>query len=249
MKIVVTNDDGPHTPLLEPLVESLESRGHKVVVVVPERPRSAAGLARTYHKPLRVRRIGQYHIVNGFPADAVFIALKLIAPDADVVISGVNVGENIGIEATYGSGTVGAAVQAGALGVPSIAVSMEAGGDVEFMKKVVRGAVGSLHVGLEGALAASINIPREWGGGVYCVRRLAKAVYRERLYEGVDPRGEKFYWRWGPRRESFERDTDAYYFYEMRGITVLGVSDSGIVGVVGFGREVGFRIGAKQINC
>ncbi|MGC8994205.1 MAG: 5'/3'-nucleotidase SurE [Pyrobaculum sp.] len=249
MKIVVTNDDGPHTPLLEPLVEVLESRGHEVVVVVPERPRSAAGLARTYHKPLRVRRIGRFYVVNGFPADAVFIALKLIAPDADVVLSGVNVGENIGIEATYGSGTVGAAVQAGALGVPSIAVSMEVGGDVEFMKKVVGEAVESLRAGLDGALAASVNIPREWGGGVYCVRRLARSVYSERLYEGVDPRGEKFYWRWGPRRESFERDTDAYYFYQMRGITVLGVSDWGVVSVKGFGREMGLRIGAKQINC
>ena len=58
MKIVVTNDDGPHAPWLGPLVKALEEAGHEVVVVVPERPRSAAGLARTYHKPLRLRRLG-----------------------------------------------------------------------------------------------------------------------------------------------------------------------------------------------
>lgn len=249
MKIVVTNDDGPHSPLLEPLVRGLEAVGNEVVVVVPERPRSAAGLARTYHKPLRVRRLGGYYVVNGFPADAVFLALKLIAPDAELVISGVNVGENIGIEATYGSGTVGAALQAGVLGVPSIAASMEVGGDVDFMIKVVEGAVASARAGLDGVLAVSINIPSVWKGGVYCVRKLARAVYRERLYEGVDPRGEKYYWRWGPRRSEFEPDTDAYYFYYMRGVTVLGLSESGVASVENFGRKLGQLIGAVQVDC
>ncbi|MFN7105712.1 MAG: 5'/3'-nucleotidase SurE, partial [Pyrobaculum sp.] len=128
MKVVVTNDDGAHTPFLEPLIEALREGGHHVVAVVPERPRSAAGLARTYHKPLRVKKMGGLYVINGFPADAVFLALKLLASDADLLISGVNVGENIGLEATYGSGTVGAAIQGGVLGIPSLAVSMEVGG-------------------------------------------------------------------------------------------------------------------------
>jgi 5'-nucleotidase (EC 3.1.3.5)/3'-nucleotidase (EC 3.1.3.6)/exopolyphosphatase (EC 3.6.1.11) len=216
VKIVVTNDDGPHSPLLEPLVEALEDAGHEVVVVVPERPRSAAGLARTYHKPLRLRRLGDYYVVNGFPADAVFLALKLVAPDAELVLSGVNVGENIGIEATYGSGTVGAAIQGGVLGVRSLALSMEAGGWVDLMKRIAVAAV-EASIKLDEVLAASVNIPGRWGGGLYCAKKLAKAVYRERLYEGVDPRGDKYYWRWGPRAEGFEPGTDAYYFYTERG--------------------------------
>ncbi|AFA38197.1 putative acid phosphatase [Pyrobaculum oguniense TE7] len=249
MKVVVTNDDGPDTPFLRPFVEAVKSLGYDVVVVIPERPRSAAGLARTYHKPLRVRRQGDYYLVNGYPADAVFMALKLIAPDAGLVISGVNVGENIGLEATYGSGTVGAALQAGILGVPAVAMSMEVGGDVGLMRRVVEALLRSLNGALQGVLAVSINIPRDWGGGVYCARKLARGVYNERLYDGVDPRGEKFYWRWGPRREVFEEGTDAYYFYGLRGITVLGIGESGIVSAGKLGRSLGALIGAKIISC
>jgi len=248
VKIVVTNDDGPHSPWLGPLVEALEEAGHEVVVVVPERPRSAAGLARTYHKPLRVRRLGGYYVVNGFPADAVFLALKLVSPDAELVLSGVNMGENIGVEATYGSGTVGAAIQGGVLGVRSLALSMEAGGEVGFMRRVAVAAVEAAAF-LDGFLTVSVNIPARWGGGVYCARKLAKAVYRERLYEGVDPRGDRYFWRWGPRAEGFEPGTDAYYFYVERGITVLGLSEAGVVPVEGFGRGLGTRLGVKQINC
>ncbi|WP_053240324.1 5'/3'-nucleotidase SurE [Pyrobaculum islandicum] len=249
MKIVVTNDDGPNTSLLELLVEALKSAGHSVVVVVPERPRSAAGLARTYHKPLRVRKFGNYYVVNGFPADAVFLALKLITPDADLILSGINTGENIGIEATYGSGTVGAAIQGGVLGVRSLAISMELGGDVKFATKVAVEMVETSALIPRDVLAISINIPSKWRGGLYCVRKIARTVYKEKLYEGIDPRGERFYWRWGPRSESFEPDTDAYYFYVERGVTVLGISESGVADVGNFGRELGTKIGAKQIYC
>lgn len=249
MKIVVTNDDGPHTPLLKPLVETLQVLGHEVFVVVPERPRSAAGLARTYHKPLRLRKLGDIYVINGYPADAVFLALKVVAPDADVVLSGVNVGENIGVEATYGSGTVGAAIQAGVMGVKSVAMSMEVGGDVDFMKKVVAAAVEALSRGFGEAFTVSINIPKEWRGGVYCAKKLARVVYREELYEGLDPRNEKFYWRWGPRRESFDLGTDAYFFYIERGVTVLGISEAGIVDVGEYGRALAAALGVKQLNC
>jgi 5'-nucleotidase len=249
VKIIVTNDDGPHTPLLKPLLEALSSQGHDLIVVVPERPRSAAGLARTYHKPLRIKKLGDIYVINGYPADAVFLALKLIAPDAELVFSGVNVGENIGVEATYGSGTVGAAIQGGVMGVRSIAMSMELGGDLDVVKKVAAAAVDVVNHGLGEAFTISINIPREWRGVVYCAKRLAKSVYREELYEGRDPRDDKFYWRWGPRREVFEPDTDAYYFYIQRGVTVVGISDRGLADVGAYGRALAERLGVKQINC
>ncbi|MEM1597343.1 MAG: 5'/3'-nucleotidase SurE [Pyrobaculum sp.] len=249
MEIVVTNDDGPNTPLLRPLVEALLEAGHVVYVVVPERPRSAAGLARTYHKPLRVRRLGDFYVVNGFPSDAVFVALKLIAAGAELVLSGVNVGENIGVEATYGSGTVGAAIQAGLLGVPAVALSMEEGGDVGLMRRVALAAVEAAAGGLGGVLAVSVNIPKSWGGAVYCPSVLARGVYRERIYEGVDPRGEKYYWRWGPRADSFDPESDAYYFYIGRGITALGISERGVERACDFGRRLGALVGAKLIRC
>ncbi|MFN3804047.1 MAG: 5'/3'-nucleotidase SurE [Pyrobaculum sp.] len=249
MKVVVTNDDGVHTPFLEPLIEALREDGHHVVAVVPERPRSAAGLARTYHKPLRVRKVGGLYVINGFPADAVFLALKLLAPDADLVISGVNVGENIGLEATYGSGTVGAAIQGGVLGVPSLALSMEVGGDIALMKKIVKAAVETAGWGIEDFLAVSLNIPNRWGGGLYCPSRLARIVYRERLYENIDPRGDRYYWRWGDRVDRLDEGTDAYYFYIRRGVTALGITERGVAKAEPFVGELAVRIGAKYIKC
>jgi 5'-nucleotidase len=249
VKIVVTNDDGPHSPLLSALTSALREAGHQVVVVVPEKPRSAVGLARTYHKPLRVRRLGDNYVVNGFPADAVFAALRVIAPNADLLISGINIGENVGVEATYGSGTVGAAIQGGILGVRSLAVSMEGNGSVELAMRVAVEAVAVADRLRDDVLAVSINIPSDWKGGLYCVRKLARAVFRERVYEGVDPRGEKFYWRWGPRASAFEPGTDAYYFYVNRGITILGLSGSGIINVAAFAAGLGTRLNARHVHC
>jgi 5'-nucleotidase len=229
VKIVVTNDDGPHTPLLEPTARALEDRGHEVVVVVPERQRSATGLARTYHKALRVRKAGRYYLVNGFPTDAVFLALKLIAPDADLVVSGVNMGENIGFESTYGSGTVAAAIQAGIMGRMGLAMSMEPGADLEKVLSLLAAFVDAL-VGYrrDGLLAVSANVPEGWSGGLFSPKSLALGLYSERVYRFVDPRGEEFYWRWGPRGDSFPRDTDAYAFYVERAATAVGICAGGV---------------------
>ncbi|MGC9118473.1 MAG: 5'/3'-nucleotidase SurE [Thermoproteus sp.] len=229
MKIVVTNDDGPHTPVLEPVVKALEERGHAVVVVVPERQRSATGLARTYHKPLRARKIGRYYLVNGFPTDAVFLALNLIAPDAELVVSGINIGENIGFESTYGSGTVAAAIQAGVLGRVGLAVSMEPGADLGKALSLLSAFVEALDgYRRDGLLAVSVNLPEGWSGRLASPRSLAVGLYAERLYKFVDPRGEEFYWRWGPRREEFPRDTDAYAFYAERAATAVGICAEGV---------------------
>ncbi|MEZ0248527.1 MAG: 5'/3'-nucleotidase SurE [Thermoproteus sp.] len=229
MKIVVTNDDGPHTPLLRPLVEALEARGHEVVVVVPERQRSATGLARTYHKPLRIRRVGRYYVTNGFPTDSVFLALKLVAPDADLVLSGINVGENIGFESTYGSGTVAAAIQAGVLGRKALAASMEANADLKEVLLVVLSFIDALEgYWRDDLLAVSVNVPSGWSGNLASPKALARGLYLEELHKYVDPRGEVFYWRWGPRRDDFPKETDAYAFYMERAATAVGICGNGV---------------------
>jgi len=230
MKILVTNDDGPQNPSLYSMLEYLEERGHEAVAIVPERPRSAAGMARTYHKPLRVWKADRVYLINGYPSDAVFMGLKLLAPDAQMVISGVNSGENVGVESTFGSGTVGAALQAGALGVRAIAMSMERGGDLSVALKIA-GALTSLAIDWpRDLIALSVNIPAEWSGEVVSPRKLAKRVFDERVYTGEDPRGVKFFWRWGPRLDTFEEDTDAYYFYVRRAVTIVGIGVSGVGG-------------------
>lgn len=204
-------------------VEALERAGHEVVTVVPEKQRSAAGLARTYHKPLRLRRNGRLFVTNGYPADAVFIALKLLAKDADVVVSGINAGENIGFESTYGSGTVAAAIQAGLLGYKGVAVSMEEGAEEPLAIATLRTAVEAAgRAWDEGLMAISINVPKGWRGEVAAPERISLNSHDEELRAGEDPRGEALYWRWGPRRRP-EPETDAYYFYIERAITIIGI--------------------------
>jgi 5'-nucleotidase len=228
VKILLTNDDGPSSTTLAPTVELLESLGHEVVVVLPEKQRSATGLARTYHKPLRVKRAGGYYLVNGFPADAVFLGLKLLARDADLVISGVNIGENIGFESIYGSGTVAAALQAGVLGYKAIALSAEAGASLDLTLGVLRAAVEASEEWPPDLLAVSINVPATWRGSIEAARRPATHVFLEELHNFIDPKGEPFYWRWGPRGDGFREDSDAYYFYVERAIVVMGLCATGV---------------------
>lgn len=139
MRLLLTNDDGIDSPPgLRALAMELHEDGHEIHVIAPEVQRSSIGSARTYDKPLRLihRELGGYPIdgvyaIDGTPADAVFIGgVKMFQPDA--VVSGVNLGENVGLESLFISGTIGAAIQASLMGLPGIAVSMVVPQDKKF---------------------------------------------------------------------------------------------------------------------
>ena len=125
MRILVTNDDGIHSPGLTALAKAL-SRVGEVWVVAPDRERTAVAHAVTLHKPLRVHQIGtRIYAVNGTPVDCVNLAvLKLLPAPPDLLVSGINKGVNLGDDVLY-SGTVSAAMEGTILGVPSMAVSQE----------------------------------------------------------------------------------------------------------------------------
>jgi 5'/3'-nucleotidase SurE len=124
LRILLSNDDGVGAPGLKALHEALRARGHRVTVVAPSADRSGAGVSITTHGSLRVREVAPgVNAVDGTPADCVRLALTTLLDEApDLVVSGVNFGQNIGA-GTVSSGTVGAAITGAALGVPAIAVS------------------------------------------------------------------------------------------------------------------------------
>jgi len=124
VKILVSNDDGYFAPGITLLAEALRQLG-EVTVVAPERDRSGASNSLTLDRPLTVRRAPNgYFSVNGTPTDCVHIAVTgLLDFTPDVVVSGVNLGANMGDDTIY-SGTVAAAVEGYLLGIPSIAVSL-----------------------------------------------------------------------------------------------------------------------------
>jgi len=123
-EILVTNDDGFDSKGLKSLVEALRPLGN-VTVVAPTTEKSACGHSLTLTKPLRFVEISEnfYKLDDGTPSDCIFLALtKLYKSKPDIVISGINVGSNMGEDITY-SGTASAAMEAVLQGIPAIAIS------------------------------------------------------------------------------------------------------------------------------
>ncbi len=129
-QILVTNDDGVHSAGLLALVEALRPHG-RVSVIAPDSNRSAIGRGITIHNPLHIEEVeladgSPALATDGTPVDCVrFAALGLLGERPDLIVSGVNLGLNLGDDVTY-SGTVAAALEGVLLGIPGIAVSAAA---------------------------------------------------------------------------------------------------------------------------
>ncbi len=130
MKILLTNDDGIWAKGLLALYDRFKVN-HDVIVVAPDRERSAVGHGITLKTPLRFAKVplstngDKGYAVNGTPADCVKLSImEILDSKPDMVISGINSGANTGININY-SGTVAAAREATLYGIPSIAVSID----------------------------------------------------------------------------------------------------------------------------
>jgi 5'/3'-nucleotidase len=138
-KIVVTNDDGIHSPGLHAAVKALQGVG-EVKVLAPLNQQTAMGRAlsgdqeaglETVELPLNGLKIDAY-ACDASPATTVRHGLRVLSPfQPDLLVSGINYGENLGVSITS-SGTVGAALEGGCRGIPSIAISLETGIDDHF---------------------------------------------------------------------------------------------------------------------
>ena len=112
MKIVLTNDDGIDAPGLDTLNRCVEQLGD-VIIVAPQNAQSGIAHRVTTREPIRINQLGSdRHSIDGTPADCARIALKVIAPDADWLISGINACANLRSD-VYNSGTVAAARASG----------------------------------------------------------------------------------------------------------------------------------------
>lgn len=128
MRILVTNDDGIHGPGLKVLENIARTLSDDVWVVAPDEERSGAGHSLSLSHPLRYRHIeGRHYEVTGTPTDCVIMACRKIMPGLpDLILSGVNRGQNIADDVTY-SGTIAAAMEGTSLGIKSIALSQVVG--------------------------------------------------------------------------------------------------------------------------
>ena len=199
MKILLSNDDGYFTPGITLLAQALERLG-EVTVVAPERDRSGASNSLTLDRPLIVRRAPNGHYsVNGTPTDCVHIAVTgLLDFTPDVIVSGINLGANMGDDTIY-SGTVAAAVEGYLLGIPSLAVSLTSkagehfesaiGVALEMVERLARTPFGE-------PVLFNVNVPdvapAELRG--IEVTRLGKRHKAEPVIKLTTPRGETAYW-------------------------------------------------------
>jgi 5'-nucleotidase len=199
VRILVSNDDGYFAPGITLLAEALRSLG-EVTVVAPERDRSGASNSLTLDRPLSVRRAPNgYFFVNGTPTDCVHIAVTgLLDFTPDLVVSGVNLGANMGDDTIY-SGTVAAATEGYLLGIPAIALSLTSkeGRNFESAIGIALQMVERLgRAPLAEPVLFNINVPDvppAQLGGVE-VTRLGKRHKAEPVVKTQTPRGDTAYW-------------------------------------------------------
>jgi len=163
LHILITNDDGIEAKGLRTLVSYCKDAGYDVTIVAPSHERSAASHSLTLRKPVRVTKIApQEYSIDGTPVDCMVIAVqKLIEKPVDIVISGINAGQNMGEDIHY-SGTVAAAMEAAFFGYKAIAISINAYREQNFetaamwmVNMLQHGIVETLH----SSHVLNVNIP------------------------------------------------------------------------------------------
>ena len=205
MRILVTNDDGINAPGLETLERIARAISDDVWVVAPEQEQSGASRSITLADPLRVHKIGDRRFeVTGTPADCVIMAQRKILPgNPDLVLSGVNRGQNIADDVTY-SGTIAAAMEATSLGFKAMALSQTTGmfntGEHKFDVAEAHGAAvvrKFMGLALGPGVLININFPdcrADEVAGVDITRQGKRDQNILTVDERVDARGRKYFW-------------------------------------------------------
>ena len=199
MKILVSNDDGYLATGINALTGALEQVAD-VVVVAPDRNRSAASSSLTLHTPLRVSEYApNRYKVDGTPSDCVHLALTgFLDHEPDLVVSGINHGANLGDDVIY-SGTVAAALEGRFLGLPTIAVSL-VGLNLKHFNTAARVASELVQKIERSALAAdvvlNVNVPNRPYADLQGIRgtRLGFRHKSEQILKDTDPYGRPIYW-------------------------------------------------------
>ncbi len=200
MNILISNDDGILARGLSLLGEAAGDLG-RVTVVAPDREQSATSHSLTLHRPIRAtRRADGAYQVDGTPTDCVLLALDALMPEKpDFVFSGVNHGPNMGEDVLY-SGTVAAAMEGLAAGIPSVAISYGSF-DLEHLESHRAGLTRLLGgiVAIESFprdTLLNVNLPPIPGDQVKGVRvtHLGSRVFHEEVARMKDPWGRDIYW-------------------------------------------------------
>lgn len=209
MRLLLTNDDGIQAVGLRALYKALQDAGHEVHVVAPVTEMSAVGHAITLASPLRVKTFKENGFegqgVHGTPADCVKLGLSALLPEkgvaAELVVSGINAGANVGVDILY-SGTVSAATEGALMGLPALAVSYDGFNPADLAELAGQAAWAAALIdrvdwaGLPPRRVLNLNFPArpmsETLGLKLCPQ--TGATYQDFYDARVDPRGRPYYW-------------------------------------------------------
>lgn len=226
MRILLSNDDGILAKGLGVLERAAEPLG-ELTVVAPDREQSATSHSLTLHHPLRPVRLGERRWqVDGTPTDCVMLACEaLLDARPDFVFSGINHGPNMGEDVLY-SGTVAAAMEGLALGIPAIALSFA--GSVLRADAILETQVGQVRALLHHLISLpefppntllNVNLPAVPGDQIRGIRltRLGRRVFSDSIARMKDPWGREILWigggsvEWsGPEDSDFRAVHDGY---------------------------------------
>ena len=207
MRILLTNDDGIHAEGLQVLRRIASQFTADVWIVAPEYEQSGASRALTLADPIRVRKLDdKTYAVTGTPTDCVMMAIREFMADAppDLVLSGVNRGQNIAEDVTM-SGTVAGAIEGMALGIPSIALSQAL---TRFHDEVIvhwetaetygAGLIQRLlEIGWPQTVVMNVNFPArppQEVASVEVTRQGARDTHIRHAEKRTDMRGRDYYW-------------------------------------------------------
>jgi len=199
VRILLSNDDGVHSPGLMALFEGLQGLG-ELAVVAPDRDHSGASNSLTLSRPLTVEKHPTgFWSVDGTPTDCVQLAVNgLFDKPFDRVVSGINTHANLGDDIIY-SGTVAAATEGRHLGLPAIAVSLVNNGQYHYATaaRVVRMLLeNKRYLALGPRSILNVNVPdlplSELAG--FQVTRLGHRDRAEGVVPVTCPRGRRRYW-------------------------------------------------------
>src|SRR5437016_743059 len=213
MRILLTNDDGIHAPGLGVLEEIARALSDDVWVVAPETDQSGVSHSLSLNDPLRLREIDERHFaVKGTPTDCVIMGARYLMQEdgPDLVLAGVNRGQNVAEDVTY-SGTIAGAMEGTILGIPSIALSQAYGAATRqkpFWQTAVRHSPDLirriLDTGIPRNVLVNVNFPDctpEEVRGVAVTMQGKRDQDLLRVESRHDGRGNPYYWLAFERRE------------------------------------------------
>ncbi len=225
-KVLVTNDDSYLSKGLYLLYDSVKDLG-EVRIYSTLWPRSAVGHSVSFNKPLRLDKITfegyEVNVVDGSPVDALHLAIAAHGFEPDLVVSGVNVGENLTIQHIVYSGTIAVAMEAALMGIPALAFSADVRLWEEFKNEKIARAVRAvantlakfiLKEGMpENVDFISINFPSP-DTIKPCIRitRAARRRWKPAFEMRLDTRGRPYYWL-HPLPINPEKGSDVYAVY------------------------------------